>query len=444
MLTFSPTVSFQSDDKAPDFSELNVEDTLNNCFSRSQGSYSFEYDHHRDNSPVDDDTSSSGMNVSYHGFDRVMVPTTSRRCRFPQLGLRCTQSEEILPSQASAGFGNPGAAISGAELLKLEGKTPVQTFPIRPSLRSSPAMPVPPSLRRTTKFNAETLRHRNQNTSKSPGNRVIDPSKTMRASYRYQQETTTSLKWTQENYEQFMLQARANSLSTAHPPPGPLPYCPPPDTFSHLDGSLPRRPAVARRQETIGGDRVNPTSISPQQLSIGQHASTSTDSLDFTIRPSENRSNWPPDSVYSCHGRVGCSQLAHCLAQTHRTDSSADDCMMQSHQYITEDPSDGYYVMRRHQYQSTSYPPKTSPVSQPRHTIPSSPSPPPPAKPPFTHCRPSRSSRRKQSAGALGSSGNTIGFVNYTPDDSQKILAGVAPSGSSKTKVKRDQEALEK
>jgi hypothetical protein len=38
----------------------------------------------------------------------------------------------------------------------------------------------------------------------------------------------------------------------------------------------------------------------------------------------------------------------------------------------------------------------------------------------------------------------SVGFVNYTPDDSQKILTGVAPSGSSKTKARREKEALEK
>ncbi|KAF2482769.1 hypothetical protein BDY17DRAFT_317332 [Neohortaea acidophila] len=36
------------------------------------------------------------------------------------------------------------------------------------------------------------------------------------------------------------------------------------------------------------------------------------------------------------------------------------------------------------------------------------------------------------------------GFVNFTPDDSTKLLSGVAPSGSSKTKAKREKEAAEK
>ncbi|RKF79632.1 hypothetical protein GcM1_200014 [Golovinomyces cichoracearum] len=44
-----------------------------------------------------------------------------------------------------------------------------------------------------------------------------------------------------------------------------------------------------------------------------------------------------------------------------------------------------------------------------------------------------------------GSSINaTCNFVNYTPRDSLKILTGVAPSGSSKTKARREKEALEK
>ena len=37
-----------------------------------------------------------------------------------------------------------------------------------------------------------------------------------------------------------------------------------------------------------------------------------------------------------------------------------------------------------------------------------------------------------------------MGFVNFTPDDSMKILTGVAPSGSSKTKARREKEASER
>ncbi|KAL4989901.1 hypothetical protein BDW68DRAFT_155499 [Aspergillus falconensis] len=38
----------------------------------------------------------------------------------------------------------------------------------------------------------------------------------------------------------------------------------------------------------------------------------------------------------------------------------------------------------------------------------------------------------------------TVSFVNFTANDSQKILTGVAPSGSSKTKARREQEARDR
>jgi hypothetical protein len=60
------------------------------------------------------------------------------------------------------------------------------------------------------------------------------------------------------------------------------------------------------------------------------------------------------------------------------------------------------------------------------------------------------SSRRKssntsqQSSRQPSSASGNVGFVNFTPDDSRKILGGVAPSGSSKTKARREKEAAEK
>ncbi|EEA24159.1 hypothetical protein TMatcc_007235 [Talaromyces marneffei ATCC 18224] len=43
-----------------------------------------------------------------------------------------------------------------------------------------------------------------------------------------------------------------------------------------------------------------------------------------------------------------------------------------------------------------------------------------------------------------GKGSSSVSFVNFTPNDSKKILTGVAPSGSSKTKARREQEAREK
>jgi hypothetical protein len=69
---------------------------------------------------------------------------------------------------------------------------------------------------------------------------------------------------------------------------------------------------------------------------------------------------------------------------------------------------------------------------------------------PSSHHRSSQSTRRKSSHSSQHSSRQTsvssggVGFVNFTPDDSRKILTGVAPSGSSKTKARREKEAADK
>jgi hypothetical protein len=54
--------------------------------------------------------------------------------------------------------------------------------------------------------------------------------------------------------------------------------------------------------------------------------------------------------------------------------------------------------------------------------------------------RKSAKAKASKSSGAQG----PVDFVNFTPSDSRKILTGVAPSGSSKTKARREKEALEK
>ena len=86
-----------------------------------------------------------------------------------------------------------------------------------------------------------------------------------------------------------------------------------------------------------------------------------------------------------------------------------------------------------------------------------SPSPPPPTTEPRPLKHHSRSShhptnhhRRAKSAHNTPSDPNKPrgggggGFVNFTPHDSSKILSGVAPSGSSKTKARREKEAADK
>jgi hypothetical protein len=65
------------------------------------------------------------------------------------------------------------------------------------------------------------------------------------------------------------------------------------------------------------------------------------------------------------------------------------------------------------------------------------------------HTRKSSSGEHKKQSSSCSSSSRkaskkTGGFVNYTPFDSEKLLTGVAPSGSSKTKMRREKETAEK
>ncbi|KAK1593148.1 uncharacterized protein LY79DRAFT_514980 [Colletotrichum navitas] len=54
------------------------------------------------------------------------------------------------------------------------------------------------------------------------------------------------------------------------------------------------------------------------------------------------------------------------------------------------------------------------------------------------------SMRTPSIGGGLGGAPEGVGFVNFTPSDKNILMTGVAPSGSSKTKARREKEAMEK
>lgn len=513
MLTFSSLESaFPSEDKGLDYTS-SLDDRFNDLFdeyvrqdsSPSDRSHVFEY---LDFPPIDDDTTSSGSNVGDCVFNSINSPKTARPHKFQQANLRCTQSQEILPSQAYQRFSRletPKAAISGAELLNLEEK---RGLPIRLSPASSSPTPAAPPLRRKTRFSTispETLRHKNHKVSKSPGIGVSDPSKMMRSSYYYGHEMPSFTDCTQK-LEQISLHAPFHGLPISPLPPevlfhdkkrgadvglnsgsppnkclqrevsdeyftpvrGGLPEMaefnpiPSPAAYPPPEEPTPRYPTMASGglRETRSRARAQHTRTPPltDQLSSWEKATASTASFEFTISPSAVHSDWPADLLDSSNGyyeHVGASQSAPALA--HRGgDFSGEDDIMSSHpfdQFINEDPSHDYLASPMDPFQSTAlgmYPPMFSPtVPISRARTPSSrasspcPSQSPTSKSPSKQRRRSKSSRRKGSAGVLRSP-NTVGFVNFTPNDSQKILTGVAPSGSSKTKARREQEANEK
>lgn len=456
MLTYSSTNSFQPDDRTHDFSKSALGGSPNHSAGRTHDNGFLEFDV-TDSGPVNDDTASGGTITGENGHDRIVGPNTSRRRRFPPAILRSTQSEEVLPSQASQrfpGFENPRSAISGAELLKLEGKIPLQTVPLSLPLRSPSAVArETPSLRRKSRFSTETTRQRNHQLSGSGADRAMDSPKTVRASYRYQEEMTSSLEWTQENYEQIMFQP---SVSSSPPPLETSSSFSSSDPYAYLEQQSSRHLTFAGHQEARNKESANPVYTSQQQPSTSQLTSPSTDSLHSTNHP-----NWPPDSIYSCYRRLGPSHSAPSLAQTQIADpSSTNNGMTQGvhkyHDRVVADhpPSSDYNLVTREQFQSHStnadiYPAKFPAAAAPSPSTPSFQLPPQPPPHLISKHRsgPSRSSRRKGSSASLrsaSSNSSLMGFVNYTPGDSQKILAGVAPSGSSKTKARREQEALER
>ena len=88
-------------------------------------------------------------------------------------------------------------------------------------------------------------------------------------------------------------------------------------------------------------------------------------------------------------------------------------------------------------------PPSSSPIRRNRSGSSDSDSPSPKTSPAF-HVRKRRTHKSKQSTPRTPTPGGAVDFVNFTPSDSRKILTGVAPSGSSKTKARREKEAMDK
>jgi hypothetical protein len=90
------------------------------------------------------------------------------------------------------------------------------------------------------------------------------------------------------------------------------------------------------------------------------------------------------------------------------------------------------FTRRRHPVNSHTYGSQPMPIHSSR-------------TPSSSHRRKSSSNSSTQSRAASQSAASGGGgFVNFTPSDSRKILTGVAPSGSSKTKARREKEAADK
>jgi len=190
--------------------------------------------------------------------------------------------------------------------------------------------------------------------------------------------------------------------------------------------------------------QLRPASSWTQVETIPEH-------FDYTVSPGQIQPSWfenLPDSARPYDETSIAAQSAPTLAPASQDFSQG--LMMQEDQYcqfISEDPSDNYLVSPTATGFDVHSPILSPGVNQFRPQSPSSPSSsrsPSPVSPSRSRRRP-KHSRRKSSVGTLKSAKSASSvFVNYTPRDREKIVNSVAPSGSSKTKARREQEASEK
>lgn len=517
MLAFnSSEFLYHGEDKGPGFSNSSFEDTANDIFneyishdpSEISDSVNKTNDFHAFEFPLGDDPTFGRKTFDDNAFNTQNKPPLRRSHRFPPKELRYTQSQEILPSQIYqkfARFETPKPAISGVELLNLEGKLAPQRVPVKTSFPPSSHTPAPP-LRRKARFSAnpsETLRHRHDKVSKSSGSNGGDSLKMMRPSYYYRNEMPSFQGWTRE-LEQIVIQGPQEDLSMGRPSSSVLPqedmrhhnartaessrslswqqqiYDPKLDSLqesnmpdfprplplalmSNVDKRGQPSPGVkSARKEEFGdqdiGSGIGIFSAQPRPPSSFLQAATSMESFDYGTPPSQMQASLL--SASTCYyGNFEASQSAPVLPHARSMDFSANsltDLDKQLDQFIAEDPSNEFFILPSDVVCSPQddsiYPPIPSPTFPARPRTPPSPlssacpSPvltPATTKSPSKPRRRSKSSRRKSSASALKSP-MSLDFVNFTPSDSQKILTGVAPSGSSKTKARREQEAMEK
>lgn len=377
-------------------------------------------------------------------------------------------------------FEKPTVAISGKELLNLEGKSPLETPRQNSSLGSVPALP----LRRKGRFTPESLRGQGNRITKPAGATTNEPANMMRPSYYHRQETPSYQEWTQR-FEQISLQTPTSNLPLSPPASATFDTKPAPsghkalnlrrrEGFNHLQSAA-QSYSVARN--TIPSPQASPVPFiqQPSSETLAEHAivpdllqspswahpTNHVDGFDFSIPPKDVQPDWTHTAPETCDAHYEHSspvQSAPALPPID-TDFPNHGLMIDPYgHFITEDPSAGCFATPADSFQvpvndthPSSLPQEenTGRTSTPESRASACPSPPPPssAKSPSRPRQRSKCHRRsKSSISTLKSpkSAGSLGFVNFTPSDSQKILTGVAPSGSSKTKARRELEAHEK
>ena len=369
-----------------------------------------------------------------------------------------------------------GAAITSSELLELEGKDRAYTH-CGINLSSPPLTPAnKPSRKKRVSRPATSFSpsQRVQKSSKASARGGIVSPKMMQSSY-YARQDSPFHDWT-ERFQHFNLQI----------PPNELPISPPPSVkVLQQEPSVNFMPALEDAEPI---SPVSPTSFARRASKVRRHSRMATSHVfhptiheqrrqsvmwmqnpdsDFTISPTQIHPSWTPNlqettSLYPDFELPTepqeFSQLPPDFSQGLMIDCGPFD------ELTPAAPTTNFFPTAQDTFQTSStavdeddyasdISPGTSIIPRYDETPGSqrSPSPSPPSSPSPT----SRSRRRSKLNRRKHSSGNTpktprtpngasMGFVNFTPEDSKKILTGVAPSGSSKTKARREREAFDK
>ncbi|KAI4211430.1 MAG: hypothetical protein LQ351_005732 [Letrouitia transgressa] len=434
-------------------------------------------------------TDSTSTESSHRSFD---VTSSS-----PQISCRSSLSRTAFQARNFASSSRPEQpqpVVSGLQLLQdVEGQsTPISAISSPLTLHSltNPAH----SLRRKPKFNALQARmlpvrgnQINRNTFKS----TIDSSGMMHCAYHHNYEEAQAQECTQR-FEQISLQSPTQfststpSTSTYDEKPAPI-SSPSHNTnreqFLHeekvdeqlvapytlnrsfeVTSSRPLKSLTVHQQPlerpVAGLSSTSPVLEQPARQSSSWAPSVNESSnFDCPVSPDLIHANWAQGSTQLYYGNVVASQSAPALAHSlPNVDLVPRTFPLDG--YPPEYQSNIFHPTISHNI-SYEYPPPSSSLA-PYHTGSASNAQPAssaarrtatrhrPSKSLTHHSRKSKSASNLKSTNGPKSSSSTSApltqtqFLNFTPSDSQKILTGVAPSGSSKTKARREMEASER
>ncbi|KAL9585734.1 MAG: hypothetical protein Q9212_001353 [Teloschistes hypoglaucus] len=386
-------------------------------------------------------------------------------------------------------------AVSGLELmLEIEGQAINRQIIPEPPHSAPPNVTTLP-LRRKPRFRTSKssgLHERNKSTSKTPSQSFKDQSRMIRPLPSGRYESPQPQEWARR-LEQLSLHPAINddSFATGCAPPQSQSRTPrhltlrdqflegekdadynAPYTSSTVDPSFDstfRIPDYGSqqgvKQEHNGSFSAFDTNgeSSEFDFAIAQHELHQTSSWEsndgtYTFSSNEAATMWNhglPGHNEGYYTNAVASKSAPALPFQLRAEASTEevgatagmpeDLHDNSYRYSAE-PTDAFTINSC----SSQYPPP--PAIEPHIADARAQSPPRRTSSPSTLQSSSRNRRRSKAALRRKSAGNlkspksavTMGFVNFTPNDSQRILTGVAPSGSSKTKARREQEANEK